>query len=453
MDTLFELDHDKTFIRYMGGKQYGKKKILTYLPPNLKTIVSPFIGGGSVELLAATKGIRVNAYDNLPALVRHWNIMLTRAGDVIRAANTIFPVHRRILKDLIVSEKIHSKDIFPSPEKDIAFAALAMCMTRQGFNGYYMKTSYFRGLYDPKEHDLNNPEHIERLEKDKKVLDRFEKWDEKYWNNWGNKNLSVDLQHWELTLAKHKYDFLFCDPPYVGKEEYYGQYETKDTQYKQEPFNHALLCKKLSQHKNGAIITYQDDPEGVVRDLYSKHDCFDIIETSWHQGSRKSQGSDDATELIILKEPAMRPSKRSSSKDKIGDKGKITRVYGGYFHKPPYTQNNPHDYIPETLCEWIEKLFSVVNPGSPCRLEIESILKQVPFDRYTCTKTDVHGIIESMVERNIIIEDKNNSHNYPRFGYPKYEIKNMNKHIQDMRDEGIPVKAIKHFSYDYDETA
>ena len=118
-------------------------------PKCLDALVSPFIGGGSFELLAATSGIRVHAYDNLATLVRHWNIMLEHSGDVMRAANKLFPIKRRVLKDLVVSEKIHDKSVFPSPDADIAFAAILQCMTRQGFNGYYVKTSYFRGAARP----------------------------------------------------------------------------------------------------------------------------------------------------------------------------------------------------------------------------------------------------------------------------------------------------------------
>ena len=295
------------------------------------------------------------------------------------------------------------------------------------------------------------------------VLDRFDPWDEEYWENWGNSNLSVDCLHWELTLAKHNRDFFFCDPPYYGLEDYYGQYETRKTKYKQEKFDHELLAQRLSEHKNGGIVTYQDDPKGYIKSLYSQYKCFDIIETRWHQGSRKSQGSDEATELIILKEPAMRPSKRAKRQinpeeleefDLIGDPTKIARVYGGYYLKPPFCkEGSSMPYAPETLCEFLELYFSCAHPEYPCRIDLESLLRNIKYDRYSCTKDDVRAIIKSMIERKIIEVNRDNSHNHPRFGYPKYEVKNMNKHIIEMREQGIPVKAGEHFSYDYDPHA
>lgn len=429
--NLFGINSDKPFIRYMGGKQYAAKKIMSYAPPNLKHMVSPFIGGGSVELYAAANmGIRVEAYDNLHTLVRHWNIMLTRAGEVMRTANKIFPVRKHILKDLVVNEKIHDPShILSKPENDVMFAAIAMCMTRQGFNGYYMKTSYFRDVGDP-------------------VLARFEQWDENFWDGWQNDNLSVECQDWEITFAKHKHDFLFCDPPYIGLEDYYGQYETRKTKYKLKEFDHEYLAEKCADHRNGIILTYQDDEKGIIRSLYDDP-LFDIIETSWHQGSRKSQGSEDATELIILKAPAMSPNKRNSKESLLGNPKEICRCYGGIWDMSRYSEQS---YDPETLCGWLEITFSALNPEYPPKVSMESLLR-VPYGKYSCTKSDVYAIIKVLLERGIIEKTEGSHKDSVYYGYPSFVVKNMNEHIKEMRAQGIPIKAVPHFSYDYDETA
>ena len=435
MKDLFPIDYDKPFIRYMGGKQYHKKKIMSYVPPDIKTIVSPFIGGGSVELYAGTKGIRVIAYDNFPTLVRHWNIMLEHSGEVIRMANKMFPVKQSILKNLIVSEKINSKDAFPngfpSPEYDITFAAIGMCMTRQGFNGYYMKTTYFREIGD-------------------KVLDRFQPWDEDYWDNWGNSNLTIDCLDWEETLKRHKTDFLFCDPPYVGKEDYYGQYETKITKYNSKKFNHEHLAQEFAAHENGGIMTYQDDGKGVVRSLYKD---FEIIEWKPHQGSRKSQGTDNAIELIILKEPAMRPSKRAGKNGaKMGDVNDISRLYGKWYSMPD-EDITVENALPENLCEWLEKEFACFNPLHPSWKSLDSLFLDCNYARYTCNESDIRGIIKILLERGIIEKHEGSHKDSIYYGYPAFEVEDMNSHIENMKKAGISVKATPHFSYDYDDTA
>ena len=436
MKDLFPIDHDKPFMGYMGGKQHHKKKIMSYVPPDLKLMVSPFIGSGSVELYAAAKGIRVIAYDNFPSLVRHWNIMLENAGEVIRMANKMFPVKQSILKNLIVSEKINSKDAFPngfpSPEYDIIFAAICMCMARQGYNNMYLKRCYFR------DKDIGD-----------KVLERFKPWDEDYWDNWGNSNIKIDCLDWQETLKRHKTDFIFCDPPYVGNEDYYGQYETKKTKYKSKPFNHELLAQEFAAHENGGILTYQDDDKGVVRSLYKD---FEIIEWKPHQGSRSCQGVDNAIELIILKEPAIRPSKRSGRhRSKIGNPRDISRLYGKWFSLPD-EDITVENSTPENLCEWMEKEFSCFNPLYPSWKSLDILFLDCPYNRYTCDESDIRGIIGILLEIGIIEEHEGAHKGSIYYGYPKFEVKDMNAHIENMKKAGISVKATPHFSYDYDDT-
>ena len=53
----------KSPLRYPGGKSRAVKHILPYFPENTTTVVSPFMGGSSVELNLAAKGIEVYASD------------------------------------------------------------------------------------------------------------------------------------------------------------------------------------------------------------------------------------------------------------------------------------------------------------------------------------------------------------------------------------------------------
>ena len=411
----------KPFTRYFGGKTNARDELASNLPSDITHIASPFIGGGSFELYCASElDIKVSAYDNFASLVRHWNIMLTRSGEVIRAANKIFPVKSEILTDLIISEKIHSTEPFPngfpSPEKDIAFAAIIMCMIRQGFNGYYLRRRHFK--------DVDNPD-----------LAKYKAWDEAYWDEWQVPNLTVECQEWETTLKKHHDTFLFCDPPYVGCDKYYGRYVTKETEYTLKPFQHEQFAEAFLKHEAGGILTYQDDDKGMIRSLYKD---LEIIETSWHQGSKASQGKENPTELIIKRAPSEIID--NTEVNGIGDLSDIARVYGMYY------DNNQHS---DTLCKWIERQFACFNPLYPCRWELGILLRNVPYEKYGCTKDDVRGIIDALLVKGIIISDTNNYHNQPRLGYPKYEVENMDAHIKNMSEIGISIKAAQHFSYDY----
>ena len=45
---------NKTPIRYAGGKTRAIKHIIPYFPKDLKNVISPFMGGGSLEVYLTT---------------------------------------------------------------------------------------------------------------------------------------------------------------------------------------------------------------------------------------------------------------------------------------------------------------------------------------------------------------------------------------------------------------
>ena len=60
-------------LRYAGGKSLAVGLITEFLPKDIKKVVSPFIGGGSVEIAIAKElGIDVVAYDIFDLLVNYW---------------------------------------------------------------------------------------------------------------------------------------------------------------------------------------------------------------------------------------------------------------------------------------------------------------------------------------------------------------------------------------------
>ena len=412
-ETLFEMNSDKAFMKYFGGKQYARKMLFECLPKGLTTIASPFVGGGSFELYCGANGIRVHGYDNFDALVRHWNIMFDRAYDVMKTVNEIFPVKPQILRHLIKEEKLTSYEHFPSPEKDLAFAALAICCQLQGFNGFYLRTLYFRGAGD------------EILEKKAPVPNPEE------WRNWKNDNLTVKCQDWRETLKQHKNDFLFCDPPYVGKEELYGPYHTRKTKYQPDPFDHKGLRDKLAIHKGGFLLTYQDDEDGVIRELYKNTDFFHVEEKQWHQGSVAYIHGDmkRKTELFI------RPAHDKRGEDKnIGDVDGISRVYGR--HKLS-TVSNPQPK-PATLAEKIESIFKSLSTDHPYKMDIESIIRTSDTEYYGCSVNDAQEVVETLVKRGVIEKTESRTGTI-YYGYPKFEVNTTKEHVDTMKELGVNV--------------
>jgi len=59
-------------LRYAGGKSWAVGYIVEYLPDNIKRLISPFFGGGSLEIAVAKElGIPVIGFDIFDILVNY----------------------------------------------------------------------------------------------------------------------------------------------------------------------------------------------------------------------------------------------------------------------------------------------------------------------------------------------------------------------------------------------
>ncbi len=62
-------------LRYPGGKTRGISFITQYFPTNITEMISPFFGGGSIELHMAAKGITVLGFDVFQPLIEFWQCL------------------------------------------------------------------------------------------------------------------------------------------------------------------------------------------------------------------------------------------------------------------------------------------------------------------------------------------------------------------------------------------
>lgn len=80
------MELSKSPLRYAGGKSKAIKQILEYLLPMIKEkrIISPFFGGGSLELyLSQHLNFEVIGYDIFEMLTNFWNILITRKDEFV----------------------------------------------------------------------------------------------------------------------------------------------------------------------------------------------------------------------------------------------------------------------------------------------------------------------------------------------------------------------------------
>ena len=66
----------ETPLRYFGGKSRGVPALMQFVPQDDTEVVSPFVGGASLELALTGRGIRVFGYDEFPPVVNFWQCML-----------------------------------------------------------------------------------------------------------------------------------------------------------------------------------------------------------------------------------------------------------------------------------------------------------------------------------------------------------------------------------------
>ena len=67
-------------IRYAGGKSLAVGHIFELLPSHVKKVVSPFFGGGSVEIaMSKVLGLNVVGYDVFDILCNYWNFQINKA--------------------------------------------------------------------------------------------------------------------------------------------------------------------------------------------------------------------------------------------------------------------------------------------------------------------------------------------------------------------------------------
>ena len=83
----------KSPLRSPGGKTRAVKHILPHFPEDMKELCSPFLGGGSIELALASKGVQVYGYDAFEPLIWFWRTLLERPDALAAEADSLRKSH------------------------------------------------------------------------------------------------------------------------------------------------------------------------------------------------------------------------------------------------------------------------------------------------------------------------------------------------------------------------
>lgn len=244
----------KSPLRYPGGKSRAVKKIMPLLRG--KELLSPFIGGASIEIACANNGKLVYGYDCYLPLVNFWRCALETPKDVADIAEKYLPMSKEKFYEL-------QRDI-GNMESPVDMAAAFYAVNRCSFSG----TTQSGGM-SPGHPRFNNS-----------AIDRLK--------NFACPNLSVQMSDFKDSLAAHPKMFAYLDPPYAlgSASVLYGNHGNTHRN-----FDHVGLAEILSS-RGDWVLSYNDCE--FVRDTYSSH----RIETiSFSYGMNKTKIS---SEVIIF---------------------------------------------------------------------------------------------------------------------------------------------------------
>ena len=222
-----------TPLRYAGGKTLAVGYIINLLPDKLKRVVSPFLGGASVEIAIAKElDIEVIGYDIFDILVNYWHHQITQPEELAKRLKKFKPTKEEFSRVREMMKK-HWKG-----QKKLKGIELASV--------YYFNhnTSYGPHFLGSQSSVYLQPE-------------RYKTTVEKV-KNFSVKKLKALCDSFEKVIPRHKDDFLYCDPPYYldgDSKMFIGMYPYRNFPIHHKGFDHEKLRDLLKKHKGGFILS------------------------------------------------------------------------------------------------------------------------------------------------------------------------------------------------------
>ena len=224
-------------IRYAGGKSLAVGHIVENLPP-VKRIISPFFGGGSIEIAIAQKlGIKVIGSDIDKPLTTYWKFQLKYPEELYQFLKKLKPNRKTYYEIMNICRKWRKK------EKKLSELELSAYFF---FNHALSYGPSFIGW--PSKVYLNEPRYS-------KLLDKLRNF---------KANIKIENLSFEKMFKKYPNDFFYCDPPYFLKEDcptsqmFKGVYPERNKPFFHNNFDHDLLRECLKKHKGGFILSYNN---------------------------------------------------------------------------------------------------------------------------------------------------------------------------------------------------
>ncbi len=292
-ETLKYKRYTKSPLRYGGGKSLAVGLIIEHFPQELERVISPFIGGGSVEVACALElNLEIKAFDIFDILVNFWQVVTAAPHELFSELSKLKP-NKEIYAEIKNELKKHYKN---EARLDVLTLARDYYFN---FNLSYGPgfLGWMSGIYE------DEARYAKMLEK---ML--------AFGASEGAKNLRVECESFERVFERYPRDFFYCDPPYFltgDSKMFRGIYPMRNFPIHHNGFKHELLAECLRNHKGKWVLSYNDCE--WVREAYKD---FKILTPKWQytmgQGetrigkNRIERGDTDnikqSHELLIIKE-------------------------------------------------------------------------------------------------------------------------------------------------------
>ena len=256
----------KSLLRYPGGKTRALKHIIPYFPKNLTEIVSPFFGGGSIEIHYASQGVRVHGYEIFEPLVNFWQQVLKDPEEVAKWIEVFFfPCTKDTFAQYQKKQSWTEYD-----QKLMHWPVFRACMyyalNRSSFSGATLSGGYSKQAAEKRFTESS----VQRL------------------RDFICPSLTVEQADFADSLRRHNDEtFVYADPPYLlEKSTLYGE---RGSTHKD--FDHQRFAEEIKK-KNNWVISYNPHPE--ILELYKD---YEIVYPNWTYGMSADKKS---KEILIL---------------------------------------------------------------------------------------------------------------------------------------------------------
>ena len=252
-------------LRYPGGKYSYFNKLLEYIPDDTDAIVSPFFGGGAIELNLAYRGVWVYGYDICPYLLNFWQYWLKSPASIERHAKTLISTYTREALKAVKRNRQFT---------GFEGATLYYLCNRLAYGGMTLNHTHLK-QYEAIEGQFVYPLYTNQTCR-RRLFPHTA-----FWKALPRLPLTVEKADFKESLSRHPNLLAILDPPYVGLEYFYNL----------SGFDHIGLSQNLIPRENW-ILFYNDHP--LVCDLYEGYPRIALKTRNFNTGKKTN------TDFIIF---------------------------------------------------------------------------------------------------------------------------------------------------------